>query len=289
MKKNYAYFIVVLVLITALPTRLCAEMKDTVFWTINDAQPFYIVEGELQGQGFGDRIQAMIISRMKAYDHVVLTRPLKRVLLEMEVKQPRCFSTWIYNTRDDIVVTSAPYLYYQPHGVVLLKETSKKLGNPKTLTFSDLLQKTDYIFGKPLGRGYGKQLDPVLRQYASTSNIFLGAGKSTEGIFRMLQAGRIDYTIEYPYTMDYYADKLGMQDSLDFIPLKENQNSILLAAVACTKTAWGKSVIKDINSVIVQIRELPEYKQIIQDWFIIQGKESEYWDVYQKEVLTRVE
>lgn len=289
LKQNYYYFIVIVVFLIVFPAKLCAEEKDTVYWTINDAQPFYIVEGELKGQGFGDRIQSMIISHMKSYNHVVLNRPLKRVLLEMESQKPRCFSTWIYNTRDDIVVTSAPYLYYQPHGVVLLKETSKKLQNPKTLAFNELLQNTDYIFGKPLGRGYGIRLDPILEQHESTANIFKGAGKSTEGIFRMLQAGRIHYTIEYPYTMEYYADKLDLQDSLDFIPLVENQKSILLGAVACTKTSWGKSVIKDMNKVIVQIRELPEYKKIIQDWFVLQGRENEYWEVYQQEVISRSE
>lgn len=271
--------------LTALPASLYAEEKETLFWAINDAQPFYIVEGRQKGQGFGDRIQSMIISRMGDYNHVILRRPLKRVLLEMETKEPRCFSTWIYKTRADIAVTSAPYLYYQPHGVVLLKETLVKLGNPRILSLRILLQKTKYVFGKPLGRGYGQLLDSILNKYEDITTISQGAGKTTEGIFKMLQAGRIDYTIEYPYTLYYYAHKLGMEDSLVFVPLAENQNSRLLGAVACTKTEWGKAVIKDINKAIGQIRELPEYKKILQDWFITQGKENEYWEIYQKEVL----
>lgn len=294
MKKDHLlgkYFhqtILVLVLISALAARAHADGKDTIQWVINDAQPFYIFEGEMKGQGFGDRIQSMIINHMEDYNHIVLTRPLKRLILEMKTEQPRCFSTWIYNTRKDISVTSTPYLFYQPHGAVLLKQTSEKLGNPRTLSFKDLLLQTDYIFGKPLGRGYGRQLDPVLKNNGQTINIFQGAGKSTEGIFRMLRAGRIDYTVEYPSTMNYYAEKLDMKESLVFIPFTENQDSILLAAVACSNTQWGETIIKDINKVIIKIRELPEYKRIIQDWFIIKGLEDEYWEIYEREVLTRL-
>ena len=287
---NYYYsFIGFLILLILSPTNLYAEEKETIFWAVNDAQPFYITEGKLKGQGFGDRIQAMIINRMADYHHVVLSRPLKRVLQEMKNEEPRCFSTWIYKTRADIVVTSAPYLYYQPHGVVLLKDTLKKLGNPQTLSFNKLLQKTEYIFGKPLGRGYGTLLDPILKKYENAKHISRGAGRSIEGIFKMLQAERVDYTIEYPHTMHYYANKLDMKDALVFIPLAENYDSGLLGAVACTKTDWGKTVIKDINQAIGQIRELPEYKKILRDWFIIKTKEKEYWEIYQNEVLPHLE
>lgn len=287
--NNYTYIIGFLIFFTVLPSSAYAEKKETIFWAVNDAQPFYITQGERKGQGFGDRIQTMIISRMSDYHHVILNRPLKRALQEMKNDEPRCFSTWIYKTRADIVVTSAPYLYYQPHGVVLLKETQEKLSNPDTLSFDKLLQAKEYTFGKPLGRGYGEQLDPILEKHKGAKHISRGAGRSTEGIFKMLQAGRIDYTIEYPHTMHYYADKLGMKDTLIFIPIEENRHSGLLGAVACTKTNWGQAVIKDINQAIGQIRELPEYKKILHDWFIIQGKEEAYWEIYQKEVLPHLE
>lgn len=285
----YACIIGLLILLAVFSKHVHAVEKETIYWAINDAQPFYITEGKRKGQGFGDRIQAMIISRMVNYNHVILNRPLKRVLQEMKNEAPRCFSTWIYKTRADIVVTSAPYLYYQPHGVVLLKETQERLGSPETLSFDKLLRAKEYTFGKPLGRGYGEQLDPILENHKGAKHITRGAGRSTEGIFKMLQAGRIDYTIEYPHTMHYYADKLGMKGALIFIPIEENRHAGLLGAVACTKTGWGKNVINDINQAISQIRELPAYKKILHDWFVIQGKEEAYWETHQKEVLQHVE
>lgn len=269
-----------------LSSNVYAQSRSTILWATNDAPPFYITSGQQKHEGFGDLIQKLIIDHMPDYEHRYETLPLKRVLTLMENRQPVCFSTWIYKTRPDLVHTSIPYLYYYPHGVVVTKKTYEKLGSPKILSLDELLNRPDIVFGQPLGRGYGEQLDPIVKRYQDEKNIYVRSGEdSTQGIFKMLQLGRIDYTIEYPYTMLYFSRELKMQDQLTFVPLKENRDIGLLGAIACTNTDWGLDVLKGINRAIIEIRNLREHKEILKRWVVIEGQEDDYWQIYEKQVI----
>ncbi len=268
---------------------LATEEERELSWAVNNAPPFYIVHGERQGGGFGDRIQEMLIERLPGYQHEIKRRPLNRVVHKMNAGENWCFTTWIHGTRRDIVYTSIPYLYYYPQGLVLKKSLYRQLGSPEVLSLEALLMDSRWVFGKPLGRGYGEKLDPILEKAKSQHNFYVRSSiDSTEGIFKMLNAGRIDYTLEYSYTMNYYKEELGL-DSLVFVPLEENRGEAVLGAVAVTRNSWGEGVVKEINQAIREVRRLPEYRDILRDWMLIQGREADYWKKYRRYVLDEEE
>lgn len=276
----------VFLLATTVASAETKASQGAILWAVNNAQPFYILEGENQGQGFGDRIQQLIIEALPQYEHTIQRIPLRRVVRSMEHGSPLCFSTWIYGTRPDISISSAPYLHYHEHGLVMLSSTYERLGRPEQLSLNRLLQDSDLTLGQPQGRGYGTRLDPILDQYEQTAPIIRSSGPSTESIFKMLQFGRVFYTIEYPYTMRYYEQALNLQGQLVFVPIKENRGSIVLGAVACTRSEWGRRVIEDINRAIRSIRITESHRDILRDWLLYPESERSYWQFYDSNVLT---
>lgn len=262
-----------------------ADESKRIIWAVNDAPPFYIVKGSNKGLGFGDRIQNLVIKLMPDHQHTVIQRPLKRVVLELKVAQPRCFSTWIYGSRKDISVTSAPYLHYQPQGLVVTKNTYLELGEPKSISLDTLLSNKEYIYGKPLGRGYGKPLSTIIEKHEATGRIREYTARSTGETFKLLHAGRIDYAIEYPFIMNYFELKMDLENQFHFIPLKENMSSILLGSIACTKSKWGRETIKDINIAIKKMRKSDDFNEILTDWFVNESNKLEYWNLHTDKVL----
>jgi len=257
-----------------------------ITWAVNDAPPFYIVKGSNKGLGFGDRIQALLIKHMPEHQHTVIQRPLKRAVLELTQSQPRCFSTWIYDSRKDISITSAPYLHYQPQGLVVTNKTYVKFGKPKSMSLDTLLRNKAYIYGKPLGRGYGKPLSTIIGKYEDTGSVREYTARSTGETFKLLHTGRVDYAIEFPFIKNYFEQEMGLENQFHFIPLKENMSNVLLGSIACTKSEWGKNTIKQINVAIKNLRKTSEFKDILEDWFVSPGSAPEYWRTHTDKVLS---
>ncbi|NQZ33373.1 MAG: TIGR02285 family protein [Oceanospirillaceae bacterium] len=255
-----------------------------ILWVINDAPPFYILNGKLKKQGFGDLVQKAIINQLPQYNHSHKIIPLKRVLLLLKAKKPLCFSTWIHDTRADLVTTSIPYLVYEPHGIIIDKEQLKK--TQQSLSLKALLKNKTLTFGIPAGRGFGERLDGLINDAKGYANIYRRAGQdSTEGIFKMLASKRIDFILEYSYTFKYFKNSLNLHDNLSFVPLSEQVQDPPLGAIACTNTPWGEQRINDINMAIKSIRKTEQFRKILTKWFVFDNNKSSYWQIFNSLVV----
>lgn len=278
------FFIIIVCII--LSNALYAEPKDIITWAVNDAPPFYIKKGPNKGKGFGDLTQKLIIELMTEYDHKIVPCTLKRVMWDFKEKKEICFSTWIHNSTPELVYTSAPNIYYFPLGIITLKKTRPQF-NGNVVSLDKVMQNKKLVFGQPQGRGYGKKLDTIVEKYRGNENFMVrGAADSTTGIMNMILRGRVDYTFDYPYVMSIFEKEFDKQGQFAFIPIKENQGVGVIGAISCSRSDWGKRVIGDMNKAIIKARTLPRHRKILNEWLIPEGREQEYWALYEEEVLT---
>lgn len=279
-------FLTSVLIILCVPISVVADEKSTMHWSINDAAPFYIFSGKEKGQGLGDLVQKHIIKNLPNYDHLTDQQPLQRVIWDFDKKREKCFSTWIYNTKSDLVYTSIPYVYYPPYGIIT-QDQFKNIFNMSPLTLDKVLQNSNIIFGRPSGRGYGSKLDETILKYQGKKNIIIrSAEDSTFGIMSLLIKGRIHFTYDYAFVMEYFNKNLTSENKLTFLPSQEQENRGQLGSIACTKSPWGKKMIDEINNILFRTRNSDSFKAIIKKWLINSANQNTYWSNYRTKVLS---
>lgn len=259
--------------------------KETITWLINDVPPFYINNENFKEKGFGDLTQKMIINDLKKYNHEIKTTTLERVMKDFKFGKNVCFSTWIYNSTPEIAITSIPNIYYLPLGVITRKDIKEKL-NQDVISLDKLLQNDELFFGKAKSRGYDKEIEKIVEKYKYNKNFIIrtSSNNPTDGIFEMIKRNRVDYTIDYFSTLNYFNRKSKKSNDLVFIPIKENFGNGTLGSIACSNTLWGKKVINDINKSIKRVRSKNEYKEILKEWLVSKDDEENYWIEYKNKI-----
>lgn len=273
-----------LMLLPFMKTSAAAEERQ-ITWLILDLPPLFLTKGPDAGTGLADRIQRMVADRLSGYEHRIQIANASRIALELQEDRQVCFAGEFYGNPD--FLTSIPTVVLLPHNLIVRREDAHRFGDGNAVSLEALLQDPDLVFGTARDRLYGPELDAVLKRFQGAKNIHERAGQDTlDGLLGMLVRGRVDYLVEYPVSVRYAAKTAGIEDKVMTIPILENQNALLIrGAIRAPDTAWGRSVIQKINHVLLEIRTLPEYWHILEDWVISPGGEKAYQSLYERYVL----
>jgi uncharacterized protein (TIGR02285 family) len=161
--------------------------------------------------------------------------------------------------------TKYPSTFLTPVQIVIRKEDKKLFESPRMLSLEDLLMNKSLKLGLSSKMAYGKKIDTVVEKYKAKANIFFRhGGDITEGLLRMLLKKRIDYTLAYPWMVEYML-KPEQIEKIAFIPAKETQFPIMHYAI-CAKTDWGLKVIEKINAILKKERPEKRYRSFFERW-----------------------
>lgn len=287
MKKRttVAVSLLLILLLLPVPSSAGCEQDASITWLVLDLPPFFLTKGPDKGKGVADRIQEMVADRLDEYRSVSKIANASRIARELKEGKCVCFAGEFYGNPN--FLTSLPTIALLPHNIIVRKEDAHLFGKGKKVSLERLLQNKNLIFGTARDRLYGPELDAVLKRYAGAKNIYRRSGRDTlDGLLGMLIKGRVDYVIEYPVSVKYAAKRAGVWNKLETISIEENSDAPpIRGAIRCPDTYWGRKVIKDINKVLLKIRPLPEYREIIDDWAVPPGKEKEYRKIYEEQIL----
>ncbi len=109
-------------------------------------------------------------------------------------------------------------------------------------------------------RSFTSTIDKILKTHEPGSNL-KRVSVSPESLIKMVKAGRIDYTIEYPIVAGYYDKKQENPGSIASIPISEME-PFAYVYMNCTRNEWGKKVIERWNEALHKIKPTREYRQI---------------------------
>ncbi len=245
-----------------------ANNDSKVIWALNEAPPFHMAAGLERGQGFCEKLVAAAITATPEFAHDIQYVPNLRVEMLWQNNQNLCFPCMI---RRDPAQASVIYSkithHYPPHGLItrpqLADQLIEKFGNPIDLVA--LGQTAEYRFVQHAGRGFGS-LQPLVDRFILSrlnTNVLTGDHGSAS-MFAMIASERVDYTIDYPFVMDYFAAQSGQ--SFRFIPILQNHHEVLAGAMACTDNPWGRKVISQLDSHIGDIRADQAFVAALERW-----------------------
>ena len=249
-------------------TQLPRQHDQTVVWALNEAPPFHMAAGPERGQGFCEELVAAAIRATPEFTHELNYVPNLRLEMLWQNNHNLCFPCMIHRDPPQAsVIYSAITHRYPPHGLITRAATADKLiaefGNPIDLLA--LSQSDRYRFVQPAGRGYGVLQDIVdAFILSSLKTTVLTGDHGTASMFTMIATERVDYTIDYPFVMNYFVN----DDSaaLRFIPILQNHQQPLDNAMACTDNPWGRTVIGRLNEQMEQVRHDPAFVESLDRW-----------------------
>lgn len=238
-----------LVIVLAL---LCLDCPaKSIMWARWNAPPNFIVEGPFLNEGVLNIVENELKKALPQYEHEKIEAGIPRILKEAEAKSPICNAGWL-NTPEwsKLFYFSKPVFIVASNGLLIKSSLAKELLKEKgTHSLQSILdRKSNWVLG--VGRLYGEGIDEILIKNNYQNNPKISNVTSSLLAHKMLQLGRIQYTLGYPTEAQYYNELLkNDSDKIVFIPLSDNSPFVEIVA-ACPKSSWGAAVIKDINKAL---------------------------------------
>jgi uncharacterized protein (TIGR02285 family) len=242
---------------------------NVITWMEAEFPPGYIHEGPFRGMGYQDIITTILKDNLPDYTHNRIVCSLSRMNHEFQQGKPVC-SVSQYKTpeRENLLYFSIPSTFTFPNRLIILKNRLKDYDHSDQVSLDDLLKKEVRI-GISRDRSYGAAIDSVLDKYSESGKIFVHSGKDVfESLLKMLLMGRLDFMLGLPEEAVYVAKQIGAKDKIATIGIVETNEKYddWMGYAVCSKTDWGKQVIRKINRILIEQRRRPAYRSAYERW-----------------------
>lgn len=284
-------------IVFSLSQQACADdtSKPTLTWLNINWQPAWINDGPLKGLGYAQTVERMLREGLTRYNHI--ERPVASVTIYPTLQnRDACFAASPYQGKDlqedkkQGVIWSAPaYLYFYT-GIIAKPDAVpgiQKHAADGYVNFSSLIQDNTIKGAFQDGRSYSRWLNPIFADPKRSKNLFKSSGETalTQSMFKLIDAGRVDYFVDYVIMLKYHRAATGVPSKYVYLPLEEHKNLLSMGSIACSDTPLGRAAIKDINEVLNTIRLLPEFRNANRRWLMPDGQEDVYWRKWETELL----
>ena len=259
--KNY--LVLTIMILAILKPSVWA--KDVLTWQVVHWPPFQMLEGADKGQGRYDALLALYQANLPQYEHKTIQMNWARFWSDIKEGKEICNMFAIKTEeRSTYAVFSKPLSIGLPLRIIMRKESIKTLGISRPISLVTLLKDSQFKGVFISRRSYYQPIDQILGKYASMPTVNMLA-VSDENAIRMILAGRMDYTLEYPYVANYMTSKFqsGYDATIGSIPVEELQD-FGVSCLACPDNAWGKKVVADFDMMLEQVKQQPGYLSIMQ-------------------------
>lgn len=141
------------------------------------------------------------------------------------------------------------------------------------VSFKNLTTSKNMKGGLIMDRSYGEALDRILEEspVAMRNWSLIEPQEGWETILKMVQSGRVDYTVEMAEFVRFFNKKNppgtgATGSSLVALPIKET-STVQIAYVACNKNKWGKEIIKLLDKKMQSIALQKDYMKNLETLF----------------------
>ncbi|MDM7862224.1 TIGR02285 family protein [Alteromonas sp. ASW11-36] len=279
------FFVVVILTCCAVTTSgVNADSAKVINWQTFHVPPLYMKVGERIGEGFVDKMLALIIEGLPDYQHNMPLTTQARALYDIQLGKQACHPA-LFKTaeRQKFAVFSTP-AFFTPSNRLIINAgvaDTRQLSSPINLLHT--LENQDISLALVQGRSYGPFIDQIIANYP-TENILRISVERNEVVFQLVNIQRVDATIAYPFELNYYSREAMAESNLkSFVILDSPAYS--LGHVACPNNAWGKAVIARVNNSLKDLVATPEYLQAMTTWWQAEAQEPMFVEFYNAEFL----
>ena len=230
-----------------------------ITWVVTDRPPLYILRnGEAPrtpsdlGDGFSDRRLKALIGALPGYTHRFKVLNVGRTWLEMGAGIPECISSALRNPERDKVAYFTPFDMVEGLHVVTREDTRERLaGEQASVSLATLVSRRDLRGTLTVQRSYTTALDAIIAGAPPDRLARVSAATATQYL-RMLDLGRMDYTIEYPAVVEAQLRQAPLRHRMALLRIDEVPSTVQTYA-ACTRGEWGREVIRDIDAAVRKV------------------------------------
>ena len=266
---------------------LATQSSLKITWVVSDTPPFHISNGSLANQGICDGLVRELQSNIDNVQFETQLVPQARIGKMLAAGERVCFPCMIYKAQStDRIVYSQPSMVFPPFVIISTKAFAKKLkkGND-SIDIVELMNNPSYKFGKEVARKYG-ELHSIISPLPAFRNAIFShnSNESTTAIAELMSRGRIDYTIDYPTTLELF--KKRGYNNLTYIPIKQAEQFIV-GAIGCSaqNPEFSTEALKVINEALkTKVINSESYQKHL-DFWMSEYPNYQYW--YDKKVLQK--
>ncbi len=250
--------------------------QEQLTWFHPSFPPANFVDGLMEGLGHNDQAEKFIAKKLSHYQHHYITASYQRIMHSLKYGEGCSIGIYKSKDREDKLSYSIPYLLTFPNGLIIKEKQfslfKKYLNNDKTISIKKLLDDESLLGGIADGRKYQGAIDLELNDHKNKDNIIIRSNTDVFfGLLQMLDKGRIDYLFGFPEELAYHTSLGVLEHKTLFIPISE-MPKFLTSYIVCSKTPWGKAVIKDINEVLMAYRDTPLFLRFYEFWLDFESK-----------------
>jgi uncharacterized protein (TIGR02285 family) len=234
------------------------------------------------GQGYLDKLLELTIKELPEYKHTKIKATIARGLHEMEIGEKAChLSIFKSNKRKLFTEFSLSYMMSPNLQVIISKKLANSLGLGNDTSVEELFTKHQLKTIRLPERSYTNKVDKIFEQHPAL--IYSRPTISESGLYAMLKTRRTDFLIASPSIANYVLADAAIQYKSLTIKGMEKYG---IAYIGCSKTPWGKSVIRKINTVLLKIRSTEPYFRAMTMWLSEDDINHDYMQFYQTQFLS---
>ncbi|MDP3813741.1 TIGR02285 family protein [Pseudomonas sp.] len=253
-------------------------VEPDVFWLVSDFKPFMILHGPQTGEGYLDRSQLLLQQLLPGYQHRSVQGNASRREQIMQAglhgKHQVCSAT-LFQTpkREGFAVFSRPYLRVLPSGIITLQRLVPRFAPYRDgagdLQLARIIADRALRMGVTRSRVYGGAVDKLLEPLAATESdpsvVWRAGEDNSEGLYGMLQRGRIDFTLGFAVEELYLQRQQAGQEPTVFLPVAEN-TGLLEARFSCARTPWGERTVAQVDALLADPALRARFQTFYEQW-----------------------
>lgn len=254
-----------------------SDEKPVIHWMVGDWPPVMILKdgkapdsaAEL-GEGVVDRMLADLVRRLPRYEHRFQLSTTRRAWHSMAAGEPLCQASAFATPERERLAYFTPSVLMPPVALVVRQELAAQLspqGAPVDLYL--LMQRRDLLGRLEVARSYGAALDSLVGNRIDREPV-----SRIGQLAQTVSKGRVDYTLEYAATVEYWRRQGQLAQPLVALPLREGTDWTV-ANVACTRSPWGLEVVTAIDAAIRAAAATRSYRELVFSWQSVPPSEAE--------------
>lgn len=229
-----------------------AQAGDTMTWLMPDVPPASMPVDGKPTDGIADLIVRYISAHWPEVEHQFVYANPKRTWLMIERGEPACVVAALRNAERDKLAYFVNTNLVPPLQLVVQESAMPRL--PLNAHGEADLQK---VLAEPALRGivverrsYGAAVDDLLARRPADSRLeTTSVGDYGRNVLKLLTHGRVDYTLDYDYALQYASRFEPAVAKLQTVPIAQN-NKPMLGGIACPRNSWGMAMVKRIDQIV---------------------------------------
>ncbi len=254
-----------------------AEPRPSITWVVADWPPVMILkdgqapESPAQlGDGMVDRVLIEITRRLPQYEHRFRLSTSRRTWHAMELGEPLCHASAFATPARERLAYFTPAILMPPVALVVRRELAAQLSpQGAAVDLQQVMLRPDLQGRLESSRSYGASLDALVGQQIPREPV-----SNIGQMAQLVSKGRVDYTLEYAVTVEYWRRQGQLSQPLVALPLRVGADWAV-AQVACTRSPWGREVIAAVDGAVRAAAATRSYRDLVFSWQLGAASEAD--------------